>query len=67
MLPGIVIMATFVGGLEDAVRKPSWQAFTMVGMVVAAAWTGVWYLSGRLQSKQSAAGPVAAQSPISQK
>ena len=64
MLPGITIMATFVGRLEEAVREPSWQAFTIVGMVVAAAWVGVWYLSGRLQPRQPAAAPVAAESSI---
>ena len=65
MLPGIAIMATFVGRLEEAIREPSWQAFTLVGMVVAAAWTGVWYVSGRLQSEHPAAAPAAADSSIS--
>ncbi|MGC3974476.1 MAG: VTT domain-containing protein [Nitrospira sp.] len=54
MLPGIAIMAAFVSRVEEAVREPSWQAFAIVGMVVAAAWLGVWYVSGRLQSRQPA-------------
>lgn len=65
MMPGIAIMATFVGGLEDAVREPSWQAFAMVGLVVTAAWAGVWYLSGRMQAGRPAAAPVADRSSIS--
>jgi uncharacterized membrane protein YdjX (TVP38/TMEM64 family) len=65
MLPGVAIMATFVGRLEDAIREPSWQAFTLVGMVVAAAWTGVWYVSGRLQSVYPAAARAAADSSVS--
>jgi len=66
MLPGIAIMATFVGRVEEAIREPSWQAFTAVGLVVATAWMGVWYLSGRLQSRQPAAAPVRAVSAKSQ-
>ncbi len=54
MLPGITIMAAFVGRLDEAVREPSWQAFAMVGFVVAAVWVGVWYVSGRLQLKRTA-------------
>ncbi len=66
MLPGIAIMATFVGRVEEAIREPSWQAFTAVGLVVAAAWMGMWYVSGRLQSRQPAAAPVRAVSAKSQ-
>ncbi|ODT46522.1 MAG: hypothetical protein ABS70_00675 [Nitrospira sp. SCN 59-13] len=54
MLPGIAIMAAFVSRLEEAVREPSWQAFSLVGLVVAAAWGAVWLVSGRLQSRQPA-------------
>jgi len=64
MLPGIAIMATFVSGLEEAVREPSWQAFSMVGLVVAAAWAGVWYVSSRLQSRQSTESVMAAGSSV---
>ena len=66
MLPGIAIMATFVGRVEEAIRDPSWQAFTAVAIVVATAWMGVWYVSGRLQSRQPAAASgraVSAKSP----
>ncbi|ULA58683.1 MAG: conserved membrane protein of unknown function [Nitrospira sp.] len=63
MLPGITLMTTFVGGLEDAVREPSWQAFMMVGMVIAAVWSAVWYISGQLQAGQPA--PLAPESSIS--
>ena len=64
MLPGIAIMATFVSGLEKAVREPSWQAFSMVGLIVAAAWAGVWYVSSRLQSRQSTESVMAAGSSV---
>ena len=64
MLPGIAIMATFVSGLEEAVREPSWQAFSMVGLVVAAAWVGVWYVSARLQSRPSSESVMAAGSSV---
>ncbi len=64
MSPGVVIMATFVGRLENAVREPGWPAFTALGMVVAAAWMCIWYLSGRLQSREPASSGVAAEPSI---
>jgi uncharacterized membrane protein YdjX (TVP38/TMEM64 family) len=54
MSPGIGIMAAFMGRLEQAVREPSWQAFAIVGVIIAAAWASVWYVSGRLQSRPPA-------------
>ena len=60
MFPGITVMATFVSRLENAVREPSWQAFTIVGLVVAAAWVGVWFLSERLQSGDKGAASCSA-------
>lgn len=59
MTPGVVIMATFMGRLENAVREPGWPAFTALGMVVAVAWMCMWYLSGRLQFREPAEPTVA--------
>jgi len=66
MSPGIVIMATFVGRLEEAVREPRWQAFLVLGLVIAAAWSGMWYLSGRLQARVAASTSVPGEASITQ-
>ncbi len=66
MSPGIVIMATFVGRLEEAVREPRWQAFLVLGVVIAAAWAGMWYLSGRLQARGAASAHVPGEPSITQ-
>lgn len=64
MSPGIVIMTTVVDRMEEAVRQPSWPAFAALGMVIAVACIGIWYLSGRLQAREPATRPVAGEPSI---
>jgi len=55
-----------VGRLEEAVREPRWQAFLVLGLVIAAAWAGMWYLSGRLQARGAASAHVPGEPSITQ-
>ena len=48
MMPGILVTATLVDRLEEAVRKPSPMAWTVLGLLILGAWVAAWFLSRRL-------------------
>ena len=63
MTPGIVVMSMFIDRLEAAVRKPTPLAVAVLGVLIAGAWTGAWYLSRRLREGRHDA--VSADAPTS--
>ena len=54
MSPGIVLMSAFVDRLAEALRNPSPVAFGVLGLLMAAAWSVAWYVSRRLQVRDTA-------------
>ena len=63
MTPGIVVMSMFIDRLEAAVRKPTPLAVAVLGVLIAGAWTGAWYLSRRFREGRHDA--VSADAPTS--
>lgn len=64
MSPGIVVLSAFVDRLEEAVREPSPLAFAVLGVLIAGAWSGAWYLSRRLQVRRPATPPVTEETAV---
>jgi len=52
MAPGIIVTATLIDRLEEAVREPSPLAFGIVAVLVGGAWAFTWYVSRRLLEKR---------------
>jgi phosphatidylserine/phosphatidylglycerophosphate/cardiolipin synthase-like enzyme/uncharacterized membrane protein YdjX (TVP38/TMEM64 family) len=59
MAPGILVTAALVDRVEEAMRRPSPLALSVLGLLIMAAWAMGWYLSRRLLQWRPPGGSVA--------